>query len=186
MGRRPPRRSRAPAVLLALAVPGLLASFTQLPTTTDRPVTSVELPPDYDALLVFFGYVDCPQICPTTLVRLEQIYDAASRPGLDLGVVFVNLTPAEPGVAARYAKAFHPDFEGVQADLRDRGALMRELGVRFDRDDDSPAGWHTDSTYVLQRSEDGWRLRAVVPRPRLRPETIHEILEGLETRNDQT
>ena len=175
-------------MLLGLAVPGLLASFTQLPLQTDRPVEAIELPDGYDRMLVFFGYVDCPQVCPTAMARLQQIYGALDRThSADrLGVTFVNLTEAPPDVAVAYAKAFHPAFEGVQAGPRARGGLMREFGVRFERDADSPAGWHTDSAYLMQRTPAGWRLRAVVPRADLRERTIRGLLSDLAARSDRT
>lgn len=170
----PPRRPRWPAVALVLSVPALLAAFVGVPMPMDSPVRSIDLPDDRERMLVFFGYVDCPQVCPGTMQALKGIYEAYQRigdPGR-LGIAFVNLTAASDGVAARYARAFHPDFLGLQAGPRDRGALMRELGVRFDRDDDSPAAWHTDFVYVLVRTEDGWRLRTVLKQRPFEPEDV--------------
>jgi cytochrome oxidase Cu insertion factor (SCO1/SenC/PrrC family) len=177
--RRP--RSRVPAIALILAVPGILAAVTQLPTRTDRPFTALSLPTQADRALLFFGYVDCPHVCPTTLQALRQVHAAygARHPGAALGVTFVNLTPAEPGVADRYAKAFEPSFDGLQSTESDRGALMRALGVRFERGPNAE-GWHTDAVYLLTRRGADWSLRTVVSQRPLDPEHIVELLEDLQ------
>lgn len=172
---------------MALCVVALLFSFTQLPVQADRPVRSIDLPAGYERMLVFFGYVDCPKVCPTAMFRLAAIYgDLEGTPAsARLGVTFVNLTDAEASAVGAYARAFHPTFEGVQAGPRARGGLMRELGVRFDRDNDSAAGWHTDSVYLLEQADDGWRLKAVIPRPNLQTKTVLRLIEGLDDRSNR-
>src|SRR5215470_10457456 len=42
--------------------------------------------------LVFFGFTHCPDVCPTTLLKLAQVTKTAKVPGLH--VVFVTVDPA--------------------------------------------------------------------------------------------
>src|ERR1700681_3098225 len=60
--------------------------------------------------LVFFGFTHCPDVCPTTLVRLAQVKKAAALP--DLRVLFVSVDPERdtPAVLASYVHAFDPDL----------------------------------------------------------------------------
>ena len=166
---------------LVLTVPLILAGLTQLPVHMNRPVTAIPLPSDADRMLLFFGYVDCPQICPTTMAALRRAHDVYTLHEATprLTVTFVNLTEAADGVADRYAKHFDPSFHGVQSTEQDRAALMRELGVRFERKKDDPAGWHTDSVYVLAREGDTWNVRTVIRERPLDPDRIAELVEDL-------
>jgi len=177
----PVGRPRILAAGLIATVPLILAGLTQLPVHMKRPVTAIPLPMDADRMLLFFGYVDCPQICPTTLAALRRARDVYTlhETGPHLTVTFVNLTAADDGVADRYAKAFDPDFHGVQSSEQHRAALMRELGVRFERKKDDPTGWHTDSVYVLAREGDIWNVRTVIRERPLDPDRIAEIVEEL-------
>lgn len=162
-----PRRPRWPALAILLGPPFIMAGITTLPTSMDREVHSLSLPQDVDRFVLFFGYVDCPAICPTTMAALREVYlrVIARQNEPTLGVGFVNLIEAPSGVAQQYAQHFHPSFTGLQAHAEDRGALMRELGVRFDRSAEGPAGWHTDSVYLLVNMSGHWRLRKVVRSP---------------------
>lgn len=165
---------------LLLAVPLILAAISQLPVTVNREIHSLELPHSVDRMALFFGYVDCPAVCPTTMGALKQVYlqyaeDPSRAP---LGVTFVNLAPPSQAKAAAYAAHFHPDFFGLQANAADRGAFMRELGVRFDRSASGPAGWHTDSIYLLRREQAIWSVRRVVRSP-IEPEQVVALLQEI-------
>jgi protein SCO1/2 len=65
-------------------------------------------------LLVFFGYTNCPDVCPLTMARLGSMYRALGEPE-NLRVVMVTVDPERdtPDVIDAYARRFHPDFEGL-------------------------------------------------------------------------
>lgn len=65
-------------------------------------------------LLVFFGYSNCPDVCPLTMARLSTVYRSLDEPA-DLQVVMVTVDPERdtPEVIDEYAKGFHPDFDGL-------------------------------------------------------------------------
>lgn len=82
---------------------------------------------------VFFGFVNCPDICPTTLAMLAAVRDSLAdlaepdRPG----VVLVSVDPARdtPPVLARYVLHFDPSFVGVTGSPAALDTLTRALGV---------------------------------------------------------
>jgi len=82
---------------------------------------------------LFFGFVNCPDVCPTTLATLaaarRSLADlpAAERPAVTL----VSVDPGRdtPDVLARYVAHFDPDFEGVTGDPPSLQALTDTLGV---------------------------------------------------------
>lgn len=67
-----------------------------------------------DVVLVFFGYANCPDVCPLTMARLAQIYRKLGEPK-ELQVVMVTVDPERdrPELLERYVQRFHPDFVGL-------------------------------------------------------------------------
>ena len=81
--------------------------------------------------MLVFGYGNCPDICPTTLVNLKALRNAVANP--QLTVVFVSVDPRRdtPARLTAYARHFHPDFLGVSGDEANLRALANSVGVRF-------------------------------------------------------
>jgi len=82
---------------------------------------------------LFFGFVNCPDICPTTLATLAQVRTSlADLPVPDQpDVVLVSVDPARdtPPVLARYVTHFDPSFTGVTGSPGAIGSLTQALGV---------------------------------------------------------
>ena len=83
--------------------------------------------------LLFFGFVNCPDICPTTLATLAGVRKAlADLPeGKRPDVVFVSVDPGRdtPEVLAAYVASFDPSFAGVTGSAGAIEAVTRALGV---------------------------------------------------------
>lgn len=82
---------------------------------------------------LFFGFVNCPDVCPTTLALLAQVRKAlADLPEPDQpGVVLVSVDPGRdtPPLLARYVAHFDPSFTGVTGSPGAIGSLTQALGV---------------------------------------------------------
>lgn len=80
-------------------------------------------------VLLFFGYTNCPDVCPMTLARLQQalaqVDDAKNR----VRVLFVTVDPARdtPERMREYTRAFGPEFIG----LRGSEDALRDLARRY-------------------------------------------------------
>jgi protein SCO1/2 len=101
--------------------------------------------------MLFFGYTNCPDLCPTTLSALAamdkslQGEQAAVRPQ----VVFVSVDARRdtPAVLARYVPYFNPAFLGVTApDQATVETFARHLGVSV------LIGEEHDGTYGVDHS----------------------------------
>ncbi len=68
-------------------------------------------------LLVFFGYANCPDVCPLTMAELAKIYRDLGEPE-DVQVVMVTVDPSRdtPERIQQYVKGFHPGFVGLSGD----------------------------------------------------------------------
>lgn len=78
------------------------------------------------AVLVFFGYTHCPDICPTTLADWARVRTALGDDAGKVRFVFVSVDPERdtPEVSARYAHQFDPSFVGLTADRASLPALL--------------------------------------------------------------
>jgi protein SCO1/2 len=84
--------------------------------------------------IMFFGYTNCPDFCPTTLATLAALAKRLrAEPGAVLPqVVFVSVDAKRdtPAQLARYVPYFDPSFIGVTAaDQPSIEAVARKLGV---------------------------------------------------------
>lgn len=85
--------------------------------------------------LLFFGFTNCPNICPTTLGELnhaEQLLSAHHFP-IRPQVVFITVDPERDNLKrlAEYVPAFNKDFIGVTGSPAAITKLTKELGVLF-------------------------------------------------------
>ncbi|WEK08340.1 MAG: SCO family protein [Candidatus Pseudomonas colombiensis] len=97
--------------------------------------------------MVFFGFTQCPAVCPTALARAVQIKKLMGRDGDRLQVVFITLDPERdtPEVLDAYVKAFDPSFEALYGTLEQTAATAKEFGVFYEK---IPSG----STYTLSHT----------------------------------
>ena len=83
--------------------------------------------------LVFFGFTHCPDVCPTTLVKLAQIKKAVAVPHLKVLLVTVDPERDTPSVLGLYVHAFDPDFIGLTGDTQAIGVMARDFGVAVNK-----------------------------------------------------
>src|SRR5690606_29893812 len=84
--------------------------------------------------LLFFGYTYCPDICPTTMVLLNQFYGKL-EPQLkkDTQIIMVSVDPARDDVAKlnEYVRYFNPKFRGVTGEFMALQKFATSLSIPF-------------------------------------------------------
>lgn len=85
------------------------------------------------AVLVFFGYTACPDVCPTTLTRLADVMKQLGPDAERLQVILISVDPETdtPERLGPYVTAFHPSFIGLAGDMPATEAVAREFKVFF-------------------------------------------------------
>lgn len=86
--------------------------------------------------LLFFGFTNCPDVCPTTMNTLNQVYERLkTNPAVfeKLQVVFVSVDPQRdrPENLAPYVKYFNESFIAVTADETRLKNFTRQFGVLY-------------------------------------------------------
>jgi len=105
-------------------------------------------------LLLYFGYVGCPKICPASLNEIDNIYKKIDSKHKDrVGVYFVNLKNS--GNAQEYVHHFNKDFVGVDLSPVDRMKFMNSLHA-YKSDPVVKGGelYHTSYLYLIKRIEE--------------------------------
>ncbi len=106
--------------------------------------------------LFYFGYMNCPDFCPTTMADLQRAFVTLGEDLTEhVQVVFVTVDPARDDLArmGRYVSAFNDDFIGVRGEADDLQTVMAEFGVvARQREVDSAMGYlvdHTASVFMV-------------------------------------
>jgi len=107
----------------------------ELVDANGRPLTTDSLRGEFTVL--FFGFTNCPDVCPLTLQMLAQarakIVEQAPRAVPQ--ILFVSVDPERDDTEriAAYVKAFDPEFLGATAPERELKPLLEQLGVGVEK-----------------------------------------------------
>ncbi len=125
------------------------------------------------AVVVFFGYTRCPDVCPTTMVEMKEVMRKLGPDADKVQVLFVTLDPERDTqqVLAQYVPAFDPRFLGLYADSATTLKTAKDFKVFFEkRSGSSPGSYtidHTAASYVFD------------PQGRLRLYVKHDQIDSL-------
>ncbi len=107
------------------------------------------------AVVVFFGYTRCPDVCPTTMVEMKHVIEYLGEDGKRVQVLFVTIDPErdKPELLAQYVPAFDPGFLGLYGDLETTQKTAKDFKVFFQKvpgkTADSYTMDHTAGSYVF-------------------------------------
>jgi protein SCO1/2 len=108
-----------------------------------------------ETVLVYFGYTQCPDVCPATVGTLNTVIAAAPDP---LRVVFVTVDPARDTVTALgdYVRYLSPEYVGLTGSATEIRTAADDWGVSYARvDGGSASGYamaHTAATFLVDAS----------------------------------
>ena len=85
------------------------------------------------AVVVFFGFTQCPDVCPTALTRAAEIKRLLGADGDRLQVVFITIDPERDTseVLAAYVTAFDPSFIALRGDLDQTAQTAKDFRVFY-------------------------------------------------------
>jgi protein SCO1 len=139
----------------------------QLVDSSSQPYTRAQLTGHWSVL--FFGFTNCPDICPTTLTTLAQVEKAL----VDLPVaqhpqiVFISVDPKRdtPAQVASYIKFFSPDFVGLTGEPSQVEQFTRAMGVPVQIHDTGDGAYTVDHAATLFLLDPQARMTAVFSPP---------------------
>ncbi len=133
------------------------------------------------AVVLFFGYTSCPDVCPTTLLRLSRMLDALGKERGRVQVVFVSVDPERdsPERVAAYARAVSPGILGVTGSPEAIARVAKDYGIYYAKREGSEAtGYLIDHTAAITvvNPEGGVEL---IWGPTLEPEQMAADLKAI-------
>jgi protein SCO1/2 len=106
-------------------------------------------------VVVFFGFAQCPDVCPTTLAEIAEVREKLGALGAKVQPVFVTVDPERdtPGVLKEYVKAFGADIVALRGTLEQTKEAARGFKVFFAKNPGKTEGSytidHTAGSYVF-------------------------------------
>ena len=107
------------------------------------------------AVVLFFGYTQCPDICPVTMGALRETMSLLGADATRVQVLFVTVDPERdtPQLLAQYVPAFHPGFLGLYGDAAATEKVAAEFKIFYRKGVASSNGGytvdHTAGAYVV-------------------------------------
>jgi protein SCO1 len=105
--------------------------------------------------VVFFGFAQCPDVCPTTLAEIAEVRTKLGAAGVDVQPVFVTVDPERDTTAVLkdYVRAFGADVIALRGSLEQTQATARDFKVYFAKVPGKTEGSytidHTAGSYVF-------------------------------------
>lgn len=106
------------------------------------------------AVVVFFGYMQCPDVCPTTLAEIAEAKKLLGADGSKVQGVFITVDPErdKPELLKAYMASFGPDFVALRGTPEQTTAVAKDFKVFYRRSEGKTPGSyamdHTAASYV--------------------------------------
>jgi protein SCO1 len=114
------------------------------------------------AVVLFFGYAQCPDVCPTTMTDMTQVKQQLGADADKLQVLFVTVDPERdtPQVMKAYMGAFDPSFVALIPTPAQLPALAKDFKVYYKKvDGKTPTSYSMDHSAALFVYDRQGRLR---------------------------
>ena len=135
-------------------------------------------------VVMFFGYTQCPDVCPTTLSELAAALQKLGADASSVQVLFVTIDPERdtPALLSSYVPAFNPTFLGLYGDAAETAAIAREFKILYQKQLGATPGSysmdHSAGTFIF---DPQGRLRLFVTHGQGPDSFAHDIRELLHT-----
>jgi len=164
----PPQPSSA--TLMVLPEPRVIADFA-LVDDAGQPFSLENLRGHWS--LLFFGFTNCPDVCPSALYDLNLVAEQLEKQGAKslppVQIIFVSVDPERdtPEKLSEYLDYFNPGFIGVTGSQAQLVPLTLQLGIAYQIEEHEPGAGHYavyHSASFLLTDPDG-HLYGVFPAP---------------------
>ena len=166
------RRTALTYISIAVITSGLPGCAPESPKFTSVDVTDANFALDFSLkdhlgrirtlkdfrgkiVTVFFGFAQCPEVCPTTLAEMSEVKKLLGADGDKLQVLFVSVDPERdsPEIMKAYMANFDPNFLALLPSPEQLATVAKDFKVYYKRADGRTAGSytmdHTAGTYIF-------------------------------------
>jgi protein SCO1/2 len=129
-------------------------------------------------VVVFFGYTQCPDVCPTTLTTMAGVMKQLGPQADRLQVLFITVDPERDTqvLLSEYVPAFDPRFLGLFGDKAATERTAKEFKVIYQRvDGRTPGSYSMDHTAASFVFDPQGRIRLYVKKDQTVDTIVHDI-----------
>jgi protein SCO1 len=101
------------------------------------------------AVVLFFGFAQCPDVCPTTMAEIASVKKSLGKDGEKVTAVFVTVDPERdtPQVLKAYMESFDPTFTALRGTPEQTAALGKNFKIYYKKvDGKTPTSYTIDHT----------------------------------------
>ena len=108
-------------------------------------------------VFLFFGYTQCPDVCPTTMVEMAEVLKLLGPDAGKVQVLFVTVDPERDTqqLLSEYVPAFNPSFIGLRGDAAQTAVVGRDFKIFYAKTAGAaPENYsmdHTAGSYVFDQ-----------------------------------
>jgi protein SCO1/2 len=134
------------------------------------------------AVVVFFGYTHCPDVCPTTMSEMANVMQQLGPQADKVQVLFVTVDPERDTqeMLSKYVPAFDPRFLGLTGDKAATEKVAKEFRVFYQKVPGKEPGSytmdHTAGSYVF---DPQGRIRLFVRHGQGTEPIVHDLKQLL-------
>jgi len=132
-------------------------------------------------VVVFFGFTQCPDVCPTTLAEMAQALRELGPRAERVQVLFVTVDPERdtPAALKQYLASFDPRIVGLTGHPTDIAAAADALNSFYERIDKPDGSYTVDHTLKVHFFDRYGLLAASVDLLKAPQKRIHDLLSRL-------
>jgi protein SCO1 len=101
------------------------------------------------AVVLFFGFAQCPDVCPTTMAEIASVKKSLGKDGEKVTAVFVTVDPERdtPQVLKAYMESFDPSFTALRGTPEQTAALAKDFKIYYKKvEGKTPTSYTIDHT----------------------------------------
>ena len=107
-------------------------------------------------VVIFFGYTQCPDVCPTTLSEMAKVVKDLGADGEKVQVLFVSVDPERDTreLLRQYVTAFNPSFLGMVGDTDATTRTAKEFKVYVQKQPTRGGNYsvdHSAGTFIIDQ-----------------------------------
>ena len=112
-------------------------------------------------VVVFFGYIFCPDFCPTTMGELAVVMKELGQDAERVQVLFITVDPERdtPELLSKYVPTFHPSFLGLYGDADATMRTAKEFKIVYQKQPMAGGGYTVDHSAGSYLYDPAGRLR---------------------------
>jgi protein SCO1 len=114
------------------------------------------------AVVLFFGFAQCPDVCPTTMAEIAAVKKSLGKDGEKVTAVFITVDPERDTsqVLKAYMESFDPSFTALRGSPEQTAALAKDFKIYYKKvEGKTPTSYSYDHTAASFVYDPQGRLR---------------------------